>query len=614
MLSERINALFTLLQCSNTEIARHAGCSPSNISRLKCGLSTPAAGSRSILRLADAVYSYADYENMLDVLARLCGAKDTQAKTLIPAIAGWLFEEQDYEMPDAAEPRSRRTREKQRHTFGGRLDKAMTLLDLSNGKLAAALNVDASLVSRYRSGDYYPGSNLQIREHLSEVLAARAEKTGRSGDFAKLCGVEENEISPELIMEWLFAAEEENTPDMALTILNSIDAFTPGHGLAFDPPALPPLKIEDQYWGTEGLRAAVIRFLSDAASEGGELMLYSDEPMDWMSGDRAYFAMWASLMVACVRRGVRIRIIHNVDRIGPEMNDAISGWFPLYMSGLIEPYLFRTVRNARFHHTIFLRPGSACILGFFPSKAEDNRWYDYITEKRNLDALEEEFTAMLSKSSPFLKTFNASQAEAFRSICEENAPDRWISILSGLSLLTIPEELLERMLARAEALAGKMLEILAVHRRHLEIYKEKLEKDGIHEILCLPEREEILAGGVRLNLSEELIDLPVFYTPDEYREHLAAVRELALKEKNYHLVVLPEPLFRDLQILTLRDAAAVIRSSSPCMAFAFMNAVLSRSVTDYCNSVMEKYAEDRFTTVKHLSELSDEISGRDADR
>ena len=35
MLSERISAIFTLLHCNNTEIARYAGCSSGNISKLK---------------------------------------------------------------------------------------------------------------------------------------------------------------------------------------------------------------------------------------------------------------------------------------------------------------------------------------------------------------------------------------------------------------------------------------------------------------------------------------------------------------------------------------------------------------------------------------------------
>ena len=68
MLSDRITALFTLLGCKNTDIARYAGCSSGNISKLKTGNRAPKPESRSIAALADGVYGYADYENMLPAL------------------------------------------------------------------------------------------------------------------------------------------------------------------------------------------------------------------------------------------------------------------------------------------------------------------------------------------------------------------------------------------------------------------------------------------------------------------------------------------------------------------------------------------------------------------
>ena len=191
-----------------------------------------------------------------------------------------------------------------------------------------------------------------------------------------------------------------------------------------------------------------MRFLSDASEQGGELLLYSDEPMDWMAGDRDYFALWASLMVACVKNGVRIKIIHNVDRAGPEIIDAIQGWFPLYISGTIEPYVFTRPRNARFCHTVFLHRGRACIHAFSPTGAAD-RWYDYLTEKPKLDALEREYETMLSAASPFLKTYPAAMGGDFLRFRMDRKGDQTY-LLSGPPVATMPEGLLERMLSRAE--------------------------------------------------------------------------------------------------------------------------------------------------------------------
>ena len=209
MLSDRITELFRLLQCSNTLIARYAGCSPSNISRLKSGLTRPKTGSRAALRLAEGIYRYADYENMLDMLGELCHTEDTSAEAMIPAIAAWLYEESEYPPPSAVTPRSKLQLERQRHSFGERLDMAMTLLRIENGKLARALNIDVSVVSRYRSGVLYPNRNEPIKERLCDHLMNRAERTGRKDELAALCGVEAEELSPESLAEWLFDAAEE---------------------------------------------------------------------------------------------------------------------------------------------------------------------------------------------------------------------------------------------------------------------------------------------------------------------------------------------------------------------------------------------------------------------
>ena len=93
---------------------------------------------------------------------------------------------------------------------------------------------------------------------------------------------------------------------------------------------------KEHYLGTEGLRAAVLRFLGTALKENAEILyLYSDEDQSWMTSDPEFLMQWSSLMQACVANGTKINIIHNIDRDLNEMNAAIKSWLPLYMSGMI---------------------------------------------------------------------------------------------------------------------------------------------------------------------------------------------------------------------------------------------------------------------------------------
>ena len=605
MLSERITALFALLQCNNTQIARFAGCSSGNISKLKTGNQEPKPTSRAIASFAGGVYGYADYENLLPLLAELCGVKNTDRETLIPALISWLYETVDVVLPSRTmTPKSKQKRASQRQTFGERLDSIMTLLEISNRQFAFLLNVDVSMVSRYRTGLYSPQRNDRLSERLSTVLLDRAEKKGKIPALASLCSAEAEHLNVDSLSAWLYdTSPEKDKAEMARQLLCSLDDFVPEAGLsatAPEVPEVPDVPVSSRYAGTEGLRSAVVHFLSDAAREGGELLLYSDEPMDWMSGDRAYFALWASLMLKCVNSGVRIRIIHNVDRESGEMVNAIKGWFPLYISGMIEPYVFRRERNPRFHHTVFLRSGGACIHGFYPVGADKDRSYDYITNREYLSQLKREYDAMFAAASPFLEVYTSAMRDKFHK--------NWLSfpetqdyLLHEFPIVTVPETLMIRMLSRADVSEELKARVLSRHHELRQQFKESLREHSVNMLLCLPDRAA--AMGRRLNFSLNLTELAIDYTPEEYAEHIAAIIGLVQNERNFHLTLLPLAPFQGIQILTRKDAVAVLRSQAPYAAFVFRNPALRESVSNYLTILMEQHAEDRRATIDMLNRL-----------
>ena len=604
MLSERIRTLFTLLGCSNTDIARFAGCSSGNISKLKTGNRAPKPASRSMTTFVNGVYSYADYENMLPALQALCHSSDITRDALLPALVSWLYGTDEIMLPaHAATPKSKRVRTLQRQSFGERLDRAVTLLELSNSHLAALLNIDSSLVSRYRKGIYSPHGNIRLAEKLSDVLVFRAEKTGKTAKLAALCGTSEEQFDTEAVSAWLYeAAPEEENNAIARKLLQVLDEFTPGGIPADTAQKLPKVPDDAFYYGTEGLRNAVIRLLADAAGKGGELLLYSDEPMDWMTKDRSYFALWASFMTKCVNSGVRIRIIHNVDRVGTEMIDAIRGWFPLYISGMIEPFVFRKPRNVRFCHTVFLHSGGACIHGFFPAEGSESRWYEYITDTKRLDLLEREYSAMLSSASPVLKVYNASESSQYRSYCSGKQGPRTF-LLSELPVFTMPDKLLNSILERVQ-MEETLKSFVLGHCSHTRSrFRDLLRQDAVNLIFC--PGQGALEQSRRMNFSLELMNISIEYTGEEYAQHISAVMDLVKSEKNFHLTLLPEPPLRDIQIAMPGDVVSVTRLSEPYAAFVFLSPALTKSVSDYLSMLIGSYAADRHSTWAALRDMRD---------
>ena len=135
---------------------------------------------------------------------------------------------------------------------------------------------------------------------------------------------------------------------------------------------------EGPYIGMEGLQKAVIRFLYEAARTGnGQMFLYSDMKMNWMVSSKTFFRRWYSLMTICANKGIKITIIHNIDRSKSEMTEAVKSWMPLYMTGNIKSFYNTKDNGTRFSNTIFIyksdRKSGICIKGDSPRGLENHR-------------------------------------------------------------------------------------------------------------------------------------------------------------------------------------------------------------------------------------------------
>ena len=417
MFTQRFNELLELLGLSgSSEPARVLGCDRSYISRLRSGDRVPAPGSRAGNRLLAAFFQYAEKAGALPRVAAHCGVERVTADSLI----AWLWE--GWQPPESAgntAPGARKRDPVSGKLFGERLSALMDLAGLTNARLARLANVDASLLSRYRRGLRSPERGRRIVEVLANVLLDRICAKEGPEALCLLMGAEElgdREQSLTELMNWLFedTGKENGLIEAFLTDLQR-----------FDPHAIPPLLSPEQalepspeagcpsaYWGRKGLQQAVLRFLSEAIRAGeGELWLYSDQPMGWMTEEPEFVLRWRSLMVLCIRRGIRIRIIHNVDRGLKELLDAIRSWMPLYMSGMVESFYSPRPRGSRFSHTLFLFPGRAAISCTFPVGQEEKARYRYDTEPEELEAAAAFYSALLDEARPLFHVSPSLESE-----------------------------------------------------------------------------------------------------------------------------------------------------------------------------------------------------------
>ena len=339
--SEKINLIMNELGADNVSIARYGGFDRTSLSRFRNGKRVPGASSRTAGMLVEGIYLYADNENSLEKLCSITGGDpEESAGEIKDSVRAWLYDGIINVRPVKRLDRKVPTL----NAFGERLDAVMSIAGISNIQMSRLMNVDSSLISRYRAGVRTPRSNPELSEKLSDVLWHHLQKPQKKNDLASVMECDAAELDEDIFFGWLcdFDPMQQGSHADVEKLMTAFDTHLSASKIPIAVSDGQPGEYADGkviYKGTEGLREAVIRFLGNAAlSETQEIWLYSDENMDWMTSDPDFRMKWMRLMASCAKSGIKIRIIHNIDRGFDEMSDAIISWLPLYMTGMIESF------------------------------------------------------------------------------------------------------------------------------------------------------------------------------------------------------------------------------------------------------------------------------------
>ena len=108
-------------------------------------------------------------------------------------------------------------------------------------------------------------------------------------------------------------------------------------------------------------------------------------------------------MLNLIKSGVKIKIIHNVNRKRNELIQALTGWLPLYQTGMIEPYYFDEEQTSIFSHTLFINPNGYAITSLSVSGTEDKCIYHYHTDKNECSLLCDNYALMLENAYPLIE-------------------------------------------------------------------------------------------------------------------------------------------------------------------------------------------------------------------
>ncbi len=182
----------------------------------------------------------------------------------------------------------------------------MMITRTTNTEIANYLNVTQSLISRFRLGSRTPSQNSNYVKNISEYIARKIKKENL---FEKIEQFNfDNDISlSDSIYNWL------NSESEIQTNLNSNI-------------------LEDYYYGDSGKRDAVLKLMEEICNNKVKtIYTYSDENMNWLM-NKSFQAKWKQYLTLLLQSGTKIKIIHSLSRDYDELINAVTMWFPLYLT------------------------------------------------------------------------------------------------------------------------------------------------------------------------------------------------------------------------------------------------------------------------------------------
>jgi hypothetical protein len=136
-----------------------------------------------------------------------------------------------------------------------------------------------------------------------------------------------------------------------------------------------------------------------------------------------------------------------------------------------------------------------------------------------ISAFTEEFNVFLSQCKPLMRIFTLKYKEEYLNTLTEFEREESNTIINteSLSLLTMPDKVASSIMSRIGVESNSLS---AYQRQRMSFFQKNLLSNTFTEIIPLFDLETIKSGKVKVSFSDMMNNGSVYYTREEYVEHL----------------------------------------------------------------------------------------------
>lgn len=469
--------------------------------------------------------------------------------------------------------------------FSEKLSFLMYITETGNKELAAALSVDASMVSLMRTGKRRLSKNPEQAKKMAQFFAKRCNASFQRQALSEMLG--KVSISPSMPTEVL-ASNLENwllgEKDFADAVLSEIKTLPTDKNIpSFVSPSVRDASAESQtqfFYGVEGRKEVMSRVMQEVKrlDTPGSILTVVDDNLEWLLSDYLLTQnIQANLMEIMARGFTFVQIMPPLNYIN-RYTESLQFWLPIYATGQTKVYYYPRLRGNLYRHSIIVVPGRCVQYAASVGIGSTSDITMFSTDPRLVESFEKQFEEIISLCRPALNVYRSlvDSAPCFPKFFSSKGES--IQSVNSLSVNSMPRGLIEWCIKKADD--KKWAHIFQMILDSLPNLEARLSRETYIDMCHLATAEEVRAGKVPVTAPVSTANGPLCYTPETYCLHLKNILRLMEEYDNYFFLPFREKEASDYNlfanesgialIVLSRPTVTVMEISRPAMATAFM--------------------------------------------
>lgn len=469
-------------------------------------------------------------------------------------------------------------------------DLLISKLSISMTELSGQINYSLPYLSSIRSGKNQPADRERFLEGLCAYLKMHRQREDDRRILQILTGSNDLTDLSAVMEQWLWGTDTRRQDGMG-NFLHSLDSFDLNQYMTmfhFETPEIPKefdtAQLCGEYVGTEQMRNAELNFfrMTLLSPSTEPIFMHNEMSLTDMAQDMEFNKNWMLSIALCLKKGLHLDMIHDLDRPAEEMLLGLMAWIPLYMTGQISPYYLKSASRSPYKNTLYLS-GAASLTG--TSVQHDDAWYSltFTPELMRASALRK--VNLMRSAAPLMDIYRQDTENKYQSFLhiEAQSEGKRLTLHPSLPFYTLSEELLTDILQRNVASDGDKEKLLRSLAEVRELSEDILSHSELTAVIPELSEEEYRTAPLHLALTDSFCDTDYAYTYEEYKAHLELTKTYAQAHGSLQLETKQSPLFRNIRIkCKLHEWVMISKSNAPTTHFVIRHPKLVAALENFC--------------------------------